>query len=212
MEEFRRHSPPPGLINKLKRKLASPEPPVDRFTLPAVPAEWNPTSVSCEEKVEDIVEKAKRTKGLPDTDDAYYSPAVVAERERQRASEEASNRRKTAIMTIVEHAGKPYNKLTHVEVREWREKLNIDPLTEEVRPPPATKKPAKKRPTGLSSGFTAKSPPRSPTKPAKNSPTSHPTGSGSPSKKSSGKAKGTSEKTSGSGGSTGKSATPKVIK
>ena len=51
--------------------------------------------------------------------------------------------------------------------------------------------------------------PKASNKPAKNPPAGRPTRSGSPCKKSSGKAKGASEKMSGSGDTTGKSATPK---
>lgn len=142
VEEFRRPDPPTGVINTLKRKLASPEPPVDRFALPTVPAEWNPTSVSLPEKRLDIIEKAKKTEGLPDTDDAYFTPAEITQMERDKARVHASDERKRAKAEIVKHVGKPYSKLTRAEIREWQDKLNIDPLTEQFRPDAAGAKKA----------------------------------------------------------------------
>jgi hypothetical protein len=142
VEEFRRPDPPTGVINTLKRKLASPEPPVDQFALPTIPAEWNPTSVSVPEKRLDIIEKAKKTEGLPDTDDAYFTPAEIIQMERDKARVHASNERKRAKAEIVKHVGKPYSKLTRAEIRDWQDKLNIDPLTEQFRPDAAAAKKA----------------------------------------------------------------------
>jgi hypothetical protein len=145
VEEFRKPPPPTGIINTLKRKLASPEPPpADRFALPAIPIEWHPTSVSIQEKHLDIIEKAKQTEGLPDTDDAYFTPAQIAQMELDKAREHARNERKRAIAKIVEYTGKPYNQLTRAEILESQNELNIDPVTEQIRPDPvAVKKPAK---------------------------------------------------------------------
>ena len=104
VEEFRRPDPPAGVFNALKRKLASTEPPADQFALPQIPTEWSPTNVPLLEKRLDLIEKAKRTEGLPDTDEAYFTPAAIAQMERDKARVQARNERRKARAEIVKGA------------------------------------------------------------------------------------------------------------
>jgi hypothetical protein len=135
VEEFRKPLPPSGLINTLKRKLAPPEPPpVGRFALPDIPTEWKPTNVSLAEKRYDVIEKAKKTPGFPNTDDAYYQPAELALQEHQRAINYTANERAEARRAIEKRTGIPYAQLTRMRIRQEQDVLNIDPLTEQFRP------------------------------------------------------------------------------
>jgi hypothetical protein len=106
------------------------------FNLPEIPSEWIPTNVSVAQKRHDLVEKAKEIPGFPDTDDAFYSPAEIALKTRRQLAEEEKRERERAKTLIVERAGKPLGQIWHPELRKLQDELNIDPITERVRPAP----------------------------------------------------------------------------
>ena len=135
MKEFQSAPAPPwNIFSPFKRKATPEDRPVDRFALPDIPAGWNPDNVSVQEKRKDIIETAKSTAGFPKADGLYYTSEEIAAIKRRKARD--FNRTEIArARSVVEHlTGRPYDKISHHDLRGLQDVLNIDPWMERVRP------------------------------------------------------------------------------
>jgi hypothetical protein len=121
-----------SIFSPFKRRATPEDPPVDRFALPDIPAEWNPDSVSLQERI-DIIEKAKKTAGFPKDDEFYYTTEEIATIKRHQAREVNRAEIARARSMLEQLAGQPYDQIEPADLRRFRDPLNIDPWTERVR-------------------------------------------------------------------------------
>jgi len=137
------------------REALSPAESNDRFSLPKIPSEWTPSNVSVAEKRTDLIEKAKRTEGFPNTDEDFYSTAEIEQMERYEARIDDFWEKERAKALIIQRAGKPLGQISRDKLRQLQDELNIDPINDRVRPALETTKKSKVSPEMQSSAASA---------------------------------------------------------
>jgi hypothetical protein len=116
---------------------------VDRSRLPDLPRDWDPDSVSRQEKEQAVAEKLIQGAGFSNLSEHYCTPEEISVRMRHLEAVERVERVQEGRKLIENDyiLGMDINHMTRDKLRQAQAKYDIDPLTGLVKPPDLTPTP-----------------------------------------------------------------------